>query len=84
MKPQQGKGIPQPDLAERRGVSEDPSRAGSKARAGRTLRRGRIHFPETKEWPYMVSGQSQTQNQDPIAHLHAPALPTFPGLRVPS
>lgn len=39
-----GRGIPQPGLMGRRGVSEDSSRAESRVRAGRMLRRSRAHF----------------------------------------
>lgn len=58
-----GSGVPQPGLTERRGVSEVPSQAEGRVRAGRIAEK-QGQFPRDRVMPHMVSGtESWTQNQ---------------------
>lgn len=73
-------------LASQRGGVSLRAHPGQKAKPG-------LHDTEEKQDPFPqdegvalhgTRTESQTQNQVRVAHVHAPALPTFPGLCVPS
>lgn len=54
----------------------DPSKAESRVRAGRTLKRSKASFLKMSQWSYAVSGtESWTQNQDSPFLTHTPPLP---------